>query len=134
MPHCPLHLFCRLIPREGVVYAYVVEDTTGGITDFTSFYSLPSTILGHTKHTSLNAAYMYYTVPGSASLHDLMKDALIMAKVNGFDVFNALDILENQTVLKELKFGEGDGYLQYYLYNWRINNYLHPRDVGLILL
>jgi len=123
-----------LIPREGVVNAYVVEDEDGKVTDFTSFYSLPSSILGNPDHKTLNAAYMYYTVPGTASLADLMNDALIMAKKNGFDVFNALDVLENETFLKDLKFGEGDGYLQYYLYNWRISNYLQPHDVGLILL
>ncbi len=37
----------------------------------------------------------------------------------GFDVFNALDLMENQTFLNELKFGKGDGSLQYYLFNWK---------------
>lgn len=37
----------------------------------------------------------------------------------GFDVFNALDLMENKTFLEKLKFGIGDGNLQYYLYNWR---------------
>ena len=38
---------------------------------------------------------------------------------NGFDVFNALDLMENKEFLEALKFGIGDGNLQYYLYNWR---------------
>lgn len=37
----------------------------------------------------------------------------------GFDVFNALDLMENKTFLEKLKFGIGDGNLHYYLYNWR---------------
>jgi len=37
----------------------------------------------------------------------------------GFDVFNALDLMENKQFLEPLKFGIGDGNLQYYLYNWR---------------
>lgn len=37
----------------------------------------------------------------------------------GFDVFNALDLMENKEFLEPLKFGIGDGNLQYYLYNWR---------------
>lgn len=37
----------------------------------------------------------------------------------GFDVFNALDLMENKEFLEQLKFGIGDGNLQYYLYNWR---------------
>ena len=36
-----------------------------------------------------------------------------------FDVFNALDLMDNKDFLSELKFGIGDGNLQYYLYNWR---------------
>lgn len=36
-----------------------------------------------------------------------------------YDVFNALDLMENSEFLEELKFGQGDGNLQYYLYNWR---------------
>jgi glycylpeptide N-tetradecanoyltransferase len=38
---------------------------------------------------------------------------------SGFDVFNALDLMENKEFLETLKFGIGDGNLQYYLYNWR---------------
>ena len=37
----------------------------------------------------------------------------------GFDVFNALDLMENKDFLEKLKFGIGDGNLQYYLYNWK---------------
>ena len=36
------------------------------------------------------------------------------------DVFNALDLMENsKEFLEELKFGKGDGTLQYYLFNWK---------------
>jgi glycylpeptide N-tetradecanoyltransferase len=35
------------------------------------------------------------------------------------DVFNALDLMDNQEFLQELKFGIGDGNLQYYVYNWK---------------
>ena len=36
-------------------------------------------------------------------------DALILAVRHGFDVFNALDIFQNEGFLKELKFGIGEG-------------------------
>jgi glycylpeptide N-tetradecanoyltransferase len=55
-----------------------------------------------------------------------MKLALVKAKELGFDVFNALDIMDNGKFLEELKFGVGDGYLYYYLYNWRIQERLEP--------
>jgi glycylpeptide N-tetradecanoyltransferase len=50
-------------------------------------------------------------------------------------VFNALDVMENDPeVLKELRFGIGDGHLQFYVYNWRVNAALAPAQVGLVLL
>jgi glycylpeptide N-tetradecanoyltransferase len=42
----------------------------------------------------------------------LMQEALVLAKLQDIDVFNALDIMENNTFLQELKFGQGDGHLQ----------------------
>nr|CAD7431898.1 unnamed protein product [Timema monikensis] len=51
---------------------------------------------------------------------------------NGFDVFNALDLMENKEFLEELKFGIGDGNLQYYLYNWRCPP-VPPQKIGLVL-
>ena len=49
-----------------------------------------------------------------------------------FDVFNALDLMDNSEFLEKLKFGIGDGNLQYYLYNWRCPT-MQPKDVGLVL-
>jgi glycylpeptide N-tetradecanoyltransferase len=63
-----------------------------------------------------------------------LQDALILAKSKGYDVFNSLDILQNIDFLKDLKFGQGDGFLQYYLYNWRVATDLTPQQVGFILL
>jgi len=41
---------------------------------------------------------------------------------------------QNQEMLKELKFGIGDGHLQYYLYNYSLVKELKPEEVGLVLL
>lgn len=35
-------------PTDNLIYSYVVENEEGKITDFTSFYLLPSSILQHT--------------------------------------------------------------------------------------
>lgn len=54
-----------------------------------------------------------------------------------FDVFNCLAFMENRKFLEALKFGGGDGYLRYYLYNWRLSPtkpYLQDTDVGLVML
>ena len=48
----------------------------------------------------------------------------------GFDVFNALDLMDNKEFLEKLKFGIGDGNLQYYLYNWRCPT-MEPNQVNI---
>lgn len=52
----------------------------GKVTDFLSFYTLPSTIMNHPVHRSLKAAYSFYNVHTTTPLLDLMSDALILAK------------------------------------------------------
>jgi glycylpeptide N-tetradecanoyltransferase len=44
-------------------------------------------------------------------------------------VFNALDVMENSKFLETLKFGIGDGNLQYYIYNWKCPN-IKPEKVS----
>ncbi|XP_042476411.1 glycylpeptide N-tetradecanoyltransferase 1-like [Macadamia integrifolia] len=124
-----------LLHKENVVDSYLVESPdTHEITDFCSFYTLPSSILGNQNYSTLKAAYSYYNVSTQTPLLQLMNDALIVAKRGDFDVFNALDIMHNESFLKELKFGPGDGQLHYYLYNYRIRNALKPSELGLVLL
>lgn len=125
-----------LLMRKDVVYSYVACNGSGGseeVTDLVSFYTLPSTVIGNTQYSSLKAAYMFYTVATSVSITQLMNDALILATSTGHDVYNALDIFENGALLKELKFGIGDGKLRYYLFNWRTQP-VAAADVGLVML
>eukprot|EP00976_Prorocentrum_cordatum_P081001 1184210-Prorocentrum_minimum.AAC.1 len=189
--------------------SFVVEDpATKAITDFVSYYTLPSTIIGNDQYKQLKAAYCYYYVANTVNIRQLMYEALVMAKLDDYDVFNgappkkgrkgslrgvrggsegkyrssvdaraplgpspslrlarsvsscsvslapspslrlslapshsfalvvaALDIMENVEFLKDLKFGIGDGHLQYYIYNWRIQGgEMQPPNVGLVLL
>lgn len=124
-----------LVPTEDVIDSYVVENPeTHEITDFCSFYTLPSSILGNANYSMLKAAYSYYNVSTRTPLLQLMNDALIVAKKKDYDVFNALDIMQNESFLKDLKFGPGDGQLHYYLYNYRIKDALNPSQLGLVLL
>ncbi|EEB19465.1 glycylpeptide N-tetRadecanoyltransferase, putative [Pediculus humanus corporis] len=118
-------------PQSGIVDAFVVQEN-GKITDFVSFYTLPSTIMHHPVHKSLKAVYSFYNVSNKTPWTDLINDALISAKNMGLDVFNALNIMDNKEFLEPLKFGIGDGNLQYYLYNWRCPAIL-PEKIGLVL-
>lgn len=53
------------MPREGVVYSYVIdtpdpEKKKNIITDFASFYMLPSHVIGHKKHDMLYVLYYLF--------------------------------------------------------------------------
>lgn len=119
------------LPRPDIVDSFVVEKD-GKLTDFISYYTLPSTVMHHPVHKTLKAAYSFYNVSGETPWVDLMNDALISAKQLNFDVFNALDLMDNREFLETLKFGIGDGNLQYYLYNWKCPS-MAPHRMGLVL-
>jgi glycylpeptide N-tetradecanoyltransferase len=77
------------------------------ITDFFSFYSLPSTVINNIKYPMLEAAYLYYygtdiALPSQDEekllhkrLMSLIGDALVVATEANFDVFNALTLMDN---------------------------------------
>lgn len=122
------------LPRDDVIHSYVVEDTKT-ITDFFSFYSLPSSVLKHETHKVLRVAYSYYNVSTTDRLKQGLEDMLVTARDLGYDVYNALDVMENGPHLEQLKFGVGDGHLHYYIYNWRVGGgELKPPDLGIVLV
>uniref|UniRef100_A0A914Q6N8 Glycylpeptide N-tetradecanoyltransferase n=1 Tax=Panagrolaimus davidi TaxID=227884 RepID=A0A914Q6N8_9BILA len=123
----------HLLPRKNVIYSYVLVDEKENVTDLCSFYNLPITVLNHSIHKEIKAAYSYYNVATTISFKDLLHNALIMAKKANFDGFNALDIMKNDpSILKDLKFLMADGFLQYYLYNWKCPD-LSRNEIGFVL-
>jgi len=93
------------LPREGVMYTYVIESEDKKlIQDIFSFYSLPSTILKPNKHSKINACFSYYNTSLVHSPELVMENAIILAKKNGFDVLNCLDILENEKTIEKNNF------------------------------
>jgi len=121
--------------RDNVIYSFVVTSPTSDddVVDFASFYSLPSTIIGNSKHQVLRAAYLFFYSCKNTNLETLMRSLLIEAQTRDFDVFNCVNILDNQQFLDKLKFGTGDGYLYYYLFNFKFPD-LEPNQVGLTML
>lgn len=93
------------------------------------------------EKSSIRAAYLYYYASESAfttqkngkgketdasdnavlaaRLNELAHDALILAKKDGFHVFNALSLLHNPLFLTQQRFEPGDGKLHFYLFNYR---------------
>lgn len=145
-----------------VVHAFVVQDpSTEKVTDFISFYVLPFTVLQNPKHNEIGIAYLYYyafeqdiekSILDSEAqlvvqkrLKSLVYDAMIEAKRMNIDVFNALSSQDNSLVFEDLRFGPGDGYLNYYIFNYKAthmdggldksNNFSgKSSDIGVVLL
>lgn len=127
------------------VHAYVVtEDDSsdskkngGKITDFFSFYVIPTSVLGNSEYDSIKIAYSFYyatnvhqEVPKTkrsfenqkklaSRLKVLQQNALILSKNIGCDVHNAITCMDNPMFLNELKYSLGTGVLNYYLFNYR---------------
>jgi glycylpeptide N-tetradecanoyltransferase len=66
-------------------------------------------------------------------LRALFRDALVMAKKDGFDVFNVTEVCQHKQVLDDLMFKVGDGKLHHYLYNWKVPA-CQPEDIGIIMM
>lgn len=120
------------------VRSYVVtEDDGTTVTDFLSFYSILTTVIGIPGHDSINIAYSFYYAsnvakevplkkrtpenqkPLAARLKKLQQNALILAKNLGHDVYNAVTCMDNPMFMDDLKFSIGTGVLNYYLFNYR---------------
>lgn len=124
------------VPRDGVVQSYFVEDGTGAVTDFISFYALNSHVLDNPQHTHVKAAYAFYNFAkdnDAERMRDLIRDLLVLAKNSDFDVFNMTAVLKHGLVKEELLFKPGDGRLAHYLYNWRIQS-IADSDIGIVLV
>ncbi|KAK8798728.1 hypothetical protein WA158_007812 [Blastocystis sp. Blastoise] len=122
-----------LLPREGVLDSYVIEDATSGvITSFFSFFNIQSSIQHNDKYKEFIASYSYYYFSDNIPVTDLFADALVLAKNGGTDVFNSLNIMKNEEAFLPLRFHKGDGHLQYYFYNWRLNT-IKSEEVGVVL-
>ncbi|KAJ7063824.1 Myristoyl-CoA:protein N-myristoyltransferase, C-terminal domain-containing protein [Mycena amicta] len=101
--------------EKQVTWTYVVEaepSHTHKITDFFSMHYLPSSLLHPPKpeYHTLQAAYLYYyaTDAPEAGVTDriceLLGDALIVAQQAGFDVVNAITVMDSVPVLADLKY------------------------------
>lgn len=87
------------------------------------------------KHNMLNACYSFYNFATSIEYEELIRNALIVAKRQEFDVYNCLDIMNNQSVFENLYFMVGDGHLNYYLYNWALGREsIEPGELATVLV
>lgn len=128
-----------LMPREKLIYSYVVEDPTSKeITDFISFTSVPYIALKNNENITenqqiYNAFCYYYFVSDRSRLVSLLQDALILAKKVGFATFNCFDQMHYRAALDELNFQKAEGYMNYHAFKQRIQN-LTNENLGILFL
>ena len=121
------------MPRPNIIGSYVVEQKKQ-VTDFVSFYIVPSTVSGCQKYDSYTAAYLFYYFAKPSRLSDIIRAGMSAAHYEyNADVINCLDIMENKKLLQTLKFVDGDGHLHYYFYNYACNT-IKPEELGVVLL
>lgn len=105
-----------LMPIDGLIYTYI-DDTD----HVTSYYSAPYTSVKTGVH--IKQAYMFYDT-GKGDL----KEAVILARNAGFDVYNTLDVGLDLDILSTSKFMEGNGHNHCYVYNWSCGD-IHRDDI-----
>lgn len=117
-----------LTPKVDVIDTYVVEEkkseTESVITDFISFYTLPSSVLKHETIKEMKAAYLFYYVANKIPLVKLSKAALILAKKQNHDVFTCLNIMDNKSFLDV--FTDIPSFIGAYVWTWQWKSYVLP--------
>lgn len=107
-----------LLPKNGVVHSYVSDEGDKFLSLYRVGYKYKATGL------VLEQAYVMH------ALGDVLGDAAVLAKNEGYDLLNSLDIGDRD--LEGNKFYPGNGHIHYYMYNWKTTD-LGPGDVDLVL-
>jgi glycylpeptide N-tetradecanoyltransferase len=111
--------FKNMFLDNNFIMCYVLENDNNDVVDFISYYKIKSPVLKNDKNDYINVAQLFYYTSVNEPQYSLIKNMLIVARNNNMDVFNAMDIMENSNILKELGFEAGNNVLFYYLYNWK---------------
>jgi len=119
------HIF---MPRKDVIETYIVEKN-GEVSDFISFYHVPSSIIGTSK--SLSIWYLFHAY--SNRLSEVFNASLWKMNRLKADVVNFLDFGHLQELVDE-NVGRGTGEVEYYLYNWKFTEPCTRDDIGVNLV
>ncbi|KAL6530718.1 hypothetical protein OROGR_014578 [Orobanche gracilis] len=116
------------VPSRG----YVVESENQNITHFISFSILSFSGMGG---STLKGADLLYIVSSTTPWAQLLKEALIHARMKDIDVFCAPNIMDNKDALRDLRFKEDeDVSCYYYLYNYRLKERVKSLEIGLMTM
>lgn len=98
------------------VVSYVLFENDHVI-DFVSYYKLPTKVMAK-PDTYINTAYLFYYSANQETAYRMIRNIMIIAKNKNIDLFNALDIMENEDVFKDLNFEQGPTNFHDCLYNY----------------
>jgi glycylpeptide N-tetradecanoyltransferase len=110
------------LPRKGVIKTYIND------TEMISIYDLPYVKVSD-KYV-IYAAYLYYYITND--LNKLLSNLLPLIK-NDYDVFNMIGVMNNESVVKSMKFILGNAKTYYYFYNWKSPN-ISSEKIGMIIV
>jgi len=100
------------------------------IKDIVSYYVMPF------KHIEtgkvVKSAMLYYYTNYNNNLYDWIKNLMINLVNDGYQLLNALNIMENDDILSSLKFEEGTGVLHYLIYKHKVDA-IKANEIGKIL-
>ena len=125
-----------LLKRPDVVYSYVCCDSNV-VTDMVSYYNLSSHVFDNEIYNSIRCAYAWYSFAKdnrTERIVQLFRDALVLAKRDGFDSFNATEVCQHIQMVETLGFTKSTCTgLHHFVYNWRLP-ILKGDQIGLIML
>lgn len=116
----------RFVGDNSPMSSYVIFDDNNPkeVIDFFSYstYNLNTRNkdkVDNFERKTIKVGRLYYYTSNITTAYRIVKDCLITAKKNNVDLFNITDIMENNTLLRELDFDPGPVKLHYNFYNWK---------------
>ena len=126
------HFESHFMPKKNVISSWVVKQDNK-ITDFISFFDIPSKVSNSTKYNEWRAAYCYYYFNTKTKLEELVQNCLVLLKRNNIDILNSTDLYDNNDFLDKLKFKKSSSELRFFFYNWNCPN-VKNNEMALIMV
>lgn len=110
----------HFIAEGSMLRSYVGVNYDGYIESMISYYEIGSNVLDNNLVPHIACAYLYHHFSeNEMALSSLFINLVDIMKIAGVDVFNCLNIMNNSIIINSFGLKPGDGYLNYYLYNWK---------------
>lgn len=93
------------------------------ISSVISYYVIDSKILENESVSKISCAYIFHNIAENANaLCSIFSQLIDIFSQSGIDVINCLNTMNNMILIEEFGFKPGDGYLNYYFYNWKTSH------------